>query len=101
MDNKLNLINKAEKEKFSLSTKVINAIVLKRVPNIKITNITYDVDAVKGKKITIQGTAPSREVLNLFRRALEESSSFKGVDLPISNFVKGSDIQFYFSVIPS
>ena len=52
-------------------------------------------------KIGVQGTAPSRETLLLFRKALEDDVNFKNVNLPISNFVKGSDIKFYLSLIPS
>src|SRR3989344_5493752 len=58
-------------------------------------------DPLQGKKISIQGTAPSREILLLFRQALEDGTTFKQVDLPISNFVKGSNIQFSLSLLPS
>jgi len=68
--------------------------------NIKITDISYENDSLNGKKISIQGTAPSREVLLSFRQAFENDNTFKQVDLPISNFVKGSNIQFYLSLIP-
>jgi len=101
LNNKLNLVENAEAKKFLISQKVINAIIAPKMPNIKITNIYYENDQLKGRRISIEGQAPSREVLLLFRQALEESSSFKQVDLPISNFVKGSDIQFYLSLIPA
>ena len=61
----------------------------------------YENDATKGKKVTVLGIAPSRELLLLFRRALEDDVAFKKVDLPISNFVKGSNIEFSLSLIPS
>src|SRR3989344_4096745 len=98
---KLNLIENAEKDKFSVSEKVINAVLLKKIPNVKITRIFYENDLLKGRKISISGTAPSREVLLAFRQALENDTSFKEVDLPISNFVKGSNIEFYLNLIPS
>lgn len=101
INSKLDLVENSEKNKFPLSEKVINAILFKKRPDIKITRILYENDEVKGKKISIAGTAPSREVLLLFRRALEDDPTFKNIDLPISNFVKGSDIQFYLSLIPS
>jgi hypothetical protein len=100
INNKLDLIEKAEKNKFLLSADVINAILLKKRSDIKITQISYQNDA-RGKKIGVTGTAPSREVLLLFRLALESSPAFKSVDLPISNFVKGSNIQFYLNLIPA
>ena len=101
VNHKLSMVENAENHKFIVSQKVINAILLKKISNIKITDISYENDPVKGKKISIQGEAPSREVLLLFRQALEDNDNFKQVDLPISNFVKGSNIQFYLSLIPS
>ena len=101
INKKLDLVESSEKNKFLPSQKVINSILLKKRPDIKITQILYENDVVKGKKISITGTAPSREVLLLFRKALEDSSNFKSINLPISNFVKGSNIQFYLNLIPS
>lgn len=101
VNKKLDLVESAEKDKFLVSLKVINSILLKKRPDIKITQILYENSGTQGKKISITGTAPSREVLLLFRLALEDGPSFKNVDLPISNFVKGSNIQFYLSLIPS
>jgi len=100
INSKLDLIENAEKNKFLLSVDVINAILLKKRSDIKITQISYQNDT-RGRKIGVTGTAPSREVLLLFRLALESSPAFKSVDLPISNFVKGSNIQFYLNLIPS
>lgn len=100
INKKLDLIENSEKNRFTPSSDVIDAILLKKRPDIKITEISYEND-VQGKKIGVTGTAPSREVLLLFRLDLESSSSFKTVDLPISNFVKGSNIQFYLNLIPS
>ena len=105
VNNKLNLIEKAEQNKFTISVKVINAIMLNKTPNIKITEISFknglQGNPLQDTKISIQGSAPSREVLLSFRRALESSPNFKQVDLPISNFIKGSNIKFYLSLIPS
>lgn len=98
---KLVLIENAGKEQFFISQKIINAIVLNKMPEIKITNIYYENDKEKGKKVYIEGVAPSREALLSFRLALEGDKSFKQVDLPISNFVKGSNIQFSLSLIPA
>jgi hypothetical protein len=103
VDKKLSIIEKAESEKFVVTLSVINAIILKKLPEIKITDISYQKDpknpSSKGQ-ISIQGTAPSRETLLLFRRALEDDVNFKSVNLPISNFVKGSNILFSLSLVP-
>jgi hypothetical protein len=99
INGKLGLIENAEKNKFSVVQKVINAVLLSKRSDIKITKILYESDG--GKKISITGTAPSREVLLLFRTALEGNPAFKSVDLPISNFTKGADIQFSINLIPA
>lgn len=101
LKDKLNLIEKTKTSKYLLSQKIINEILLEKMAEIKITQILYENNPVQGKKISIQGTAPSREVLLLFRQALEDNPTFKSIDLPISNFIKGSNIQFYLSLIPS
>lgn len=108
LNKKLTIVESSRKNKFTLSEKVVNAVVLKKVSGIKITDITYenspqskDPKKTTTQKISIQGNASSREVLLLFRQALEDSPAFKQVDLPISNFVKGSDIKFYLSLVPA
>lgn len=99
--NKMSLIGNAERNKYLVSQRVINEIVLLKMSDIKINQITYSNSTKDGKKVKIVGLAPSREELLLFRRALEDSPAFKSVDLPISNFVKGSNIEFYMNLIPS
>jgi hypothetical protein len=97
INTKLDLI---EKEKLIPSTRVFQGILQEKRADIKITQILYENEA-SGKRISVTGIAPSREILLLFRLALENSPSFKNVDLPISNFVKGSDIQFNLNLTPS
>ncbi len=100
-NKKLDIIETAQSNKFSVSEKVINAILKEKISGIKIAQIAYENNTIEGKKIRISGTAPSRDVLLLFRKTLESSEAFKNVDLPISNFVKGSNIEFYISLIPA
>jgi len=101
INTKLGLVENEEKNKFSVSEKVINAILSKKTPDIKINQIVYTNDKEKGKNVSIAGIASSRETLLLFQQSLEGSPTFKNVDLPISSFVKGSNIQFNLSLIPS
>lgn len=100
LDRKLGLVESAEKNAYLISQKVISEIVARKMPDIKITKFIYENDGALGRKITILGQAPSRERLYLFRLALEGDIFFKEVELPISNFVKGSDIEFSLSLIP-
>jgi len=75
-------------------------VISKKMTDIKINQILYKNEPA-GKSIGVRGIAPNRERLLLFRRALEEDPLFKKVDLPISNFTKGLNIQFYLSLITS
>lgn len=100
LNKKLSTAERTSKGTYALSQKVINQIAVRKMSDIKITQIAYENTEQSGKKVSISGRAPSRERLLLFRRALEDSSAFKQVDLPISNFVKGSNIGFSLSLIP-
>lgn len=100
-NSQLSLLENARKEPYIISEKVINEVILKKMSDIKIQGIVYEKDSsLGGKKITIRGIAKSRERLFLFRRVLEEDTLFKKVDLPISNFVKGSNISFRLDLFP-
>ena len=105
LNDKLDLIERAKNDKYIISQKVINTVILKKTSSIKITEISYESDSknklLKNKKVTIGGTAASREALLAFRLALENDGNFKQVDLPVSNFVKGSNIKFYLSLVPN
>lgn len=99
IDSKLTLIEKTSKNTFLVSEKIISEIIANKISGIKISQISFEENEADGKKINIRGSASSRERLALFRTALEEDSLFKKVDLPISNFVQGSNIQFSLSLI--
>ncbi len=101
LDLQLLIIEKVKGKTFLVSKKVINEIIAEKMSDIKITQITYELDPKGGKKVNINGLAPSRERLLLFRVALEDNAAFQKVDLPISNFVKGSNIKFSLTLIPS
>lgn len=101
LKSKLSLIENTRKNEFVFSQKIINEILLKKMNSIKITEIFYENEKEGGKKVNIAGLAPNREVLLLFRQTLEENPAFSKVDLPISNFVKGSNIRFNLTLTPS
>lgn len=101
LKNKLRIIESTQKNKYSISERVINEILINKMPDIKINDISYESISPEGKIISIKGTAASRERLLLFRRALEDDAAFKKVNLPISNFIKGSNISFSLSLLPS
>ncbi len=101
LNKKLQLIEARQQAKFLVSERVIRDVLVKKMPDIKINEISYDNSPTKGKEIRISGEASSRERLLLFRLALEKDGNFKKVDLPISNFVKGSNIIFSLTLILS
>ncbi len=101
LKNKMNLIENVNKNKSTFSERILNKILLKNMSGIKITGILYKNDAQTGEVVNINGVAISRDSLLLFRRALENDTAFSKIDLPVSNFVKGSDIKFSLSLIPS
>src|SRR3989338_2113019 len=77
LNNKLSLIEKTEVNKYIISQKIIKEIMAEKMPDIKITGILYQNNLTKGKTININGTAPNRERLLLFRQALENNIAFK------------------------
>jgi len=83
LNNKLGVVENAERSKYLVSASVINEVLQKKMSDIKITDISYKYDSTSGKKVSISGIAPSRERLLLFRNALGEDTAFKEVDLPI------------------
>lgn len=99
LKRKLDIFENGSKTKLLISKKVLNEVILKRMPGIKITEISYNND-LKGEEIKVGGRAESRNVLLSFRRAFEDDSMFKRVSLPISNFVKGSNIVFNLTLVP-
>ena len=102
LDKKLSLFENTEKSKFVFSERVINEILSRKLSDIKISEISYVNNKDTGiMTVSISGTAPNRETLLSFRRALEDSAIFKNVDLPISNFVKGSNIKFSLNLTPA
>lgn len=104
LKNKIIFIESRQNSNFSLVERVLNSIILKKINLIKINEIRYEKNDQLGsedaERITVGGTASSREVLLVFRKSLEDDIMFKQVNLPISSFVKGSNIKFFLSLIP-
>lgn len=101
LEQQLKLIENTGGDAFVISETVVNGILLKKMNDIKITGISYEVSTTKGRVVTVNGSAPSRERLLLFRKALEDDVAFQTVDLPISNFIKGSNIEFSLQLTPA
>jgi len=93
INQSLVLLNKNNNNNMSASDVV--DIILKLKPNyIKIDQIFYTQKEGGINNIDIYGVAPDRKALNDFKTILEKSDKFSGIDLPISNFVKKTDVDF-------
>ncbi|MDQ3076137.1 MAG: hypothetical protein M3Q34_03340 [bacterium] len=100
LNDKFRLLETAEENRFVATERILNEIILKKGPDIKLTQIAYSNDNSSQRVVTIRGYAPSREGLLAFRFMLENNSNFKNIDLPISNFIKGNNIQFFLTLNP-
>ena len=101
INNKLTLVENAEKNSFPISEKVIDAIVAEKTSEIQIIQFTYQDDPILGKQIGLLGIALTREALLAFEQTLKSDPDFKNVNLPISSFVKDSNIEFNMTLNPS
>ena len=91
---KMSSIDEAEKNKFLVLENALDEVIAQKMPDIKIIAFDYDKTSDGNKNIVLHGISPNRARLLLFRQALEGDKAFSHVDLPISNFVKGSNIDF-------
>ena len=98
VNSQINLIEKTKEQNFILTSSVIDPVLSSRMTDIKILNISYQKDQKDEegilKIVKITGIAPNRERLLLFKQILQSNPLFEKVDLPISNFVRGEDIDF-------
>ena len=98
INTKISVIQEIEKSKFLVLENAFDEVVKQKMPDIKLSSISFSKDADGKRQITLEGLAPNRERLLLFRQALEADTHFASVDLPISNFVKGANINFTLSL---
>jgi hypothetical protein len=87
------------KEQFVFSRDILKEILDKKPSEVHITSIGFKEEKNAGdggikKTILISGFADTRLALLSFERALKEDTRFADVVVPISNFIKGSNIQF-------
>jgi hypothetical protein len=97
VNSQIDIIEKTKKQNFILTSSIIDPLLFSRMTDIKILNISYqksqkNEEEIKTVKVT--GIAPNRERLLLFKQILENNNFFEKVDLPISNFIRGEDINF-------
>ncbi len=80
---------------FLVSDSVIAPILRQKSQAIRIRQVAYTKSSDgKTPEVTLSGTADSREALLSFVDRLKTEQAFSKINLPVSNFVKGSDIDF-------
>lgn len=99
INQKIKTISDIRNKKVFVSQYIIDQLVQNKPSEIKINQITYTSSSGE-YLVSIRGVAPSRDGLLSFKQYLEKNPSFKEVDLPISNFIKGSNIQFDIKLKP-
>ncbi len=93
--SKLKIFPDGDIQNNSFVSEVIIPITEKSKNTVNINSILYEYRTNKEDiNIKISGKASTRNILATFEQNLNKSELFKKVNLPISNFVKGKDIDF-------
>lgn len=79
--------------KFSMRDSIVK-IISKKNSGIRIDGVSMNHSKDEQYRISLRGTSKNRELLKSFAESLKAEKEFSGVDLPISNFAKISDIDF-------
>lgn len=79
------------------ATTLITRALDKKGNDITVTSVVYDKRGAE-ESLALGGTASTRAALLLFQKALEGEYVFDHVNIPVSNFVRESDIPFTIAV---
>ncbi len=93
INNTLLLLYK-NNNKFDVSNYALGTVLSLRVNGITFSQILYTERTDVNRVVELFGVAQNREALRLFKDKLESEPNIAGVDLPISNFTKRTDIDF-------
>ena len=92
VNKKINFFLQEGKESWMFSEVVIKIIEIKG-PTIKIKNMSYESSLGK-ERFVISGRADDRDILASFVEKLKRDPSFTSVTIPISSYIKSTDIDF-------
>lgn len=93
INKKTSLFLKREDASLSVPSKLLVRIIDTKTAAIKITGFSYDVTPVR-EQVVLMGHADDRDSLAQFLDALKKDGTFTKVELPISSYVKSSNIEF-------
>lgn len=80
--------------KSPISKSIINSIVADKGTGIVISQINYSKTQDGVTMVNIIGSAKDRDTLLAFQKVLEGEPQFKNITVPISNFIKESNLEF-------
>ena len=101
LNHKFDLIDYARDNEFLVSQEIIKKIVSHKTNEIRITQIAFSEENTGVREASIRGNALTRDGLLFFSRSLESEPAFSNVNLPISNFIRGTNIQFFITLTPA
>ncbi len=77
----------------------LNTVLSNKTSAIQLTHFSYTVTASTTATFIVSGVSATRESLVSYVKKLEETKSFKKVDLPISNLAKEKNIDFTINIL--
>jgi hypothetical protein len=86
---------------YQISDKVLGNILSSRTNGITFSQILFNKKTTGGGEVStmeVYGTAANRDSLRNFKTALDNNPSFSEVNLPISNFLEKSNLNFTISI---
>lgn len=95
---KLNILNNGKAD-YNVSNKVLDNILSSRIDGITFSQILFNKKVSGDSLVEIHGFAKDRDSLRGFKNKLESNENFFSVDLPISNFLEKTDLNFTISLI--
>jgi len=96
VNNKLSLISEDSVSK--ISEKIIKDVLDKKPKGISYEQILFSTRADGISVVEIRGIASNRNILRSLSEIFEKDENFETVDLPISNFIESSNINFKISM---
>lgn len=94
IDSQLSLVEGLRFDGLVISEDIFDRIIEHKSNKIRIVGISYSYDLDSGTIVGVSGIASSREDLLGFQQSIKDDPYFEEVNLPISNFIKSSDIGF-------
>lgn len=97
INSKLNILDK-NKSSYQVSDEVIDDILLNKVEGISFNQILFDRQKLDHTMLEIRGIATSRDTLRNFKMILDDNPKYLEVNLPVSNFLEKTDLNFLISI---